>query len=286
MRSKKAFRIKPYLYILPSLLLFIVFVFYPFAKTIWLSLNVTNNNGGVISFAGLDNYKTTLTSSTFWFAMRITIRYAAMVVIGSILMGLICGIMANEVFHGRGVVRTVYAMPMAISSACIAVIITFILHPTIGILNKALGTQYRWLRDIKLALPSISAVTIWMNIGMNYIFVIAALQNVDLSLYEAGAIEGTNFFQKHWYITMPAISPTLFFLLIINVINSFQSYAQIRLMTQGGPGKYTTNIVYLIYRETFENMRYSSGATMSVLLFIVLFILTSIQFKAEKAVTY
>ena len=144
MRSKKAFRIKPYLYILPSLLLFIVFVFYPFAKTIWLSLNVTNNNGGVISFAGLDNYKTTLTSSTFWFAMRITIRYAAMVVIGSILMGLICGIMANEVFHGRGVVRTVYAMPMAISSACIAVIITFILHPTIGILNKALGTQYRW----------------------------------------------------------------------------------------------------------------------------------------------
>ena len=129
-------------------------------------------------------------------------------------------------------------------------------------------------------------MTIWMNIGMNYIFVIAALQNVDASLYEAGAIEGTNFFQKHWYITMPAISPTLFFLLIINVINSFQSYAQIRLMTQGGPGKYTTNIVYLIYRETFENMRYSSGATMSVLLFIVLFILTSIQFKAEKAVTY
>ena len=85
---------------------------------------------------------------------------------------------------------------------------------------------------------------------------------------------------------MPAISPTLFFLLIINVINSFQSYAQIRLMTQGGPGKYTTNIVYLIYRETFENMRYSSGATMSVLLFIVLFILTSIQFTAENAVTY
>lgn len=286
MRTKKAFPLKPYLYILPSLILFIAFVFYPFAKTIWLSLNVTNNNGKVLSFAGLENYRTTLASSNFWFAMRITIRYAAMVVIGSILMGLICGIMANEVFRGRGVVRTVYAMPMAISSACIAVIITFILHPTIGILNKALGTQYRWLRDIKMALPSISAVTIWMNIGMNYIFVIAALQNVDASLYEAGAIEGTNFFQKHWYITMPAISPTLFFLLIINVINSFQSYAQIRLMTQGGPGKYTTNIVYLIYRETFENMRYSSGATMSVLLFIVLFILTSIQFKTEKAVTY
>ncbi len=284
--KKKAFSIEPYLYILPSLLLFIIFVFYPFAKTIWLSLNVTNNNGGVISFAGIENYRTTLASSTFWFAMSVTIRYALMVVVGSILMGLICGAVANEMFRGRGIVRTVYAMPMAISSACIAIIITFILHPTIGILNKALGTQYRWLRDINLALPSISVVTIWMNIGMNYIFVIAALQNVDISLYEAGAIEGTNFFQKHWYITMPAISPTLFFLLIINVINSFQSYAQIRLMTQGGPGKFTTNIVYLIYRETFENMRYSSGATMSVLLFIVLFILTSIQFKAEKAVTY
>ena len=125
-----------------------------------------------------------------------------------------------------------------------------------------------------------------MNIGMNYLFVIARLQSIDVSLYEAGSIDGVNFFQKHWYITIPGISPTLFYLLIVNVINAFQAYAQIRLMTQGGPGKFTTTLVYMIYRETFENMRYASGATLSVILFVIMFILTAIQFKAEKKVTY
>lgn len=287
--QKKGFTFRdltPYLYIVPSLALFILFVFYPFLKTIYLSLSSTDLNGNATGFIGLANYITAFQDKTMWTALWVTIRYALMVVAGSIVMGTICAILANESFKGRGLVRTVYAMPMAISSACIAVIATFILNPTMGILNQILGTQIKWLKGINTALPSVAVVTIWMNIGMNYLFVIAALQSVDISLYEAGSIEGVNFFQKHWYITIPSISPTLFFLLIINVINSFQAYAQIRLMTQGGPGKFTTTLVYMIYRETFENMRYASGATMSVILFVILFILTAIQFKVEKKVTY
>ncbi len=287
--QKKGFTFRdltPYLYIVPSLALFILFVFYPFVKTIYLSLSSTDLNGNATGFVGFANYITAFQDKTMWTALWVTIKYALMVVAGSIVMGTICAILANESFKGRGLVRTVYAMPMAISSACIAVIATFILNPTMGILNQILGTQIKWLKGINTALPSVAVVTIWMNIGMNYLFVIAALQSVDISLYEAGSIEGVNFFQKHWYITIPSISPTLFFLLIINVINSFQAYAQIRLMTQGGPGKFTTTLVYMIYRETFENMRYASGATMSVILFVILFILTAIQFKVEKKVTY
>ena len=287
--QKKGFTFRdltPYLYIVPSLALFILFVFYPFLKTIYLSLSSTDLNGNATGFIGLANYITAFQDKTMWTALWVTIRYALMVVAGSIVMGTICAILANESFKGRGLVRTVYAMPMAISSACIAVIATFILNPTMGILNQILGTQIKWLKGINTALPSVAVVTIWMNIGMNYLFVIAALQSVDISLYEAVSIEGVNFFQKHWYVTIPSISPTLFFLLIINVTNSFQAYAQIRLMTQGGPGKFTTTLVYMIYRETFENMRYASGATMSVILFVILFILTAIQFKVEKKVTY
>ena len=287
--QKKGFTFRdltPYLYIVPSLALFILFVFYPFVKTIYLSLSSTDLNGNATGFVGFANYITAFQDKTMWTALWVTIKYALMVVAGSIVMGTICAILANESFKGRGLVRTVYAMPMAISSACIAVIATFILNPTMGILNQILGTQIKWLKGINTALPSVAVVTIWMNIGMNYLFVIAALQSVDISLYEAGSIEGVNFFQKHWYITIPSISPTLFFLLIINVINSFQAYAQIRLMTQGGPGKFTTTLVYLIYRETFENMRYASGATMSVILFVIIFLLTAVQFKVEKKVTY
>lgn len=287
--QKKGFTFRdltPYLYIIPSLTLFILFVFYPFAKTIYLSLSVTDLNGNATGWAGISNYVTALTDKNLWNAIWVTVKYAAIVVVGSIIMGTITGILANESFKGRGFVRTVYAMPMAISSACIAVIATIILNPTMGILNSVLGQNTKWLKGVGTALPSVAVVTIWMNIGMNYLFVIANLQRIDVSLYEAGSIDGVNFFQKHWYITIPSISPTLFFLLVINVINSFQAYAQIRLMTQGGPGKFTTTLVYLIYRETFENMRYSSGATMSVILFVIMFILTGIQFKVEKKVTY
>ena len=279
----------PYLYILPSLLLFSLFVFFPFAKTLFLSLSLTDQAGSAIDFVGLDNFRSVLLGSSsrdFWFSMGVTLRYAAMVVTGSIVLGLICAILANESFRGRGLVRTVFAMPMSISSACIAVIGVFALNPTMGIVNSLLGTNVKWLRDIHYALPSVAAVTVWMNIGLNFIFLIAALQNVDEALYEAGAIEGANFFQKHWHITLPCVSPTLFFLLIINVINAFQAYAQIRLMTQGGPGKYTRTIIYAIYLEAFQNNRYGMSAAMSVVLFIILFVLTLIQFKMEKKVTY
>lgn len=279
----------PYLYILPSLLLFSLFVFFPFAKTLFLSLSLTDQAGSAIGFVGLDNFRSVLLGSSsrdFWFSMGVTLRYAAMVVTGSIVLGLICAILANESFRGRGLVRTVFAMPMSISSACIAVIGVFALNPTMGIVNSLLGTNIKWLRDIHYALPSVAVVTVWMNIGLNFIFLIAALQNVDEALYEAGAIEGANFFQKHWHITLPCVSPTLFFLLIINVINAFQAYAQIRLMTQGGPGKYTRTIIYAIYLEAFQNNRYGMSAAMSVVLFIILFVLTLIQFKMEKKVTY
>ena len=279
----------PYLYILPSLLLFSLFVFFPFAKTLFLSLSLTDQAGSAIDFVGLDNFRSVLLGSSsrdFWFSMGVTLRYAAMVVTGSIVLGLICAILANESFRGRGLVRTVFAMPMSISSACIAVIGVFALNPTMGIVNSLLGTNIKWLRDIHYALPSVAAVTVWMNIGLNFIFLIAALQNVDEALYEAGAIEGANFFQKHWHITLPCVSPTLFFLLIINVINAFQAYAQIRLMTQGGPGKYTRTIIYAIYLEAFQNNRYGMSAAMSVVLFIILFVLTLLQFNMEKKVTY
>ena len=126
----------------------------------------------------------------------------------------------------------------------------------------------------------------WKEIGWSSIIYFAAIAGLDQECFEAADVDGATRIQKIWYITLPSISPTLFFLLVINVINSFQSYAQIRLMTQGGPGKFTTTLVYLIYRETFENMRYASGATMSVILFVILFILTALQFKVEKKVTY
>lgn len=141
---------------------------------------------------------------------------------------------------------------MAISSAAASIIFIFVFHPSIGILNYLLGTDIGWLISDKWALFSVVMVTVWMNIGLNFIFILAALQSVPPELYESASLEGAGFFRKHLSITLPCISPTLFFLLIINVINSFQSFAQINLMTNGGPGQSTYVIVYSIYRGVLQ----------------------------------
>ena len=278
--------VSPYLYIIPSLVIFTIFVFYPFIRTIYLSLQLTDSTGNVVKFYGLKNYVKTFTSSSFGNVMNITFRFALSVVIGSLALSLSAALLANINYRGRGFARTCFALPMAVSSACISVIATFLLHPTSGFINNLFNTSIAWTSGKSTALGTVAGVTVWMNIGLNYIFLIAALQGVDISLYEAAAIEGVGFFQKHWHITLPSISPTLFYLLVVNVIGSFQSYAQVNLLTRGGPGNATRVIVYQIYEEAFRYGKYGSAAAQSVILFAILFILTLIEFIGERKVTY
>lgn len=278
--------VSPYFYVAPSLLLFILFVFYPFGKTIYLSMHTADPNGVVVSFEGLNNFITSLGNKDFQASMLVSLKFALMVVFGSIIVGLICAIIANERFPMRSMFRTFYAMPLAVSSACISVIMLFVLHPQLGVFNYVLGTNIKWLTGVRYALKTVAGVTIWMNIGLNFIFCISALQSVEPSLYEAAAIEGAGFFRKHWHVTLPAISPTLFFLLIINIINSFQVYGQIRLLTQGGPGKLTQVIVYAIYLEAFTYNRLGMASAQSIILFLIIFVLTLLQFRLERRVTY
>lgn len=278
--------ISPYLYILPSLFFFSCFVFYPFIRTIYLSFHLTDATGNVVKFSGLQNYISCFTSRKFSNVMQVTWQFAGMCVVGSLLMGIMCALLANIRYRGRFFARTAFALPMAVSSACIAVIASFVLHPTSGMLNNLLGTTIKFTSGKGTALFTVAAVTIWTHIGMNYIFMIAALQGVDISLYEAAEIEGVNFFQRHWHVTFPSISPTLFYLLVVNVTQSFQSFAQIKLLTGGGPGNSTQVIVYQIYEEAFRYGRFGSASAQSVILFLMIFILTRIEFVIEKKVTY
>lgn len=285
--KKTAFHvIEPYLYLLPALILFGIFVFYPFVKTIVLSFSITTPTGTFSMWNGVKNYIDIFTDKNFWNSMWITFRFAIVTVILSIVLGLIMAIISNEKFPGRGFFRTVYSLPMAISAAAAAAMFTFILHPTVGTLNYVLHTNIGWLTNPKWALFSVEMVTVWMRVGINFIFLLAALQSVPKDLYESAELEGAGFFRKHWSITIPCISPTLFFLLIINVISALQQYAQVRMMTDGGPSNSTRVIVFEIFEEAFTNGRFGVACTESVILFIIMMILTRIQFNLEKEVTY
>lgn len=288
MKSKKSFfrTVEPYLYLIPVMILFILFVFWPFVKTIQLSFARTTPLGQVAQYIGLDNYKNIFTDGTFLNSLVTTLKFSVMRVILSIAIGFVLAIISTEKIKAKGFFRTVYALPMAISAAAASVVFMFIFHSSLGILNKALGTHIGWLTDKRYALIAVTIVSVWMAIGMNFIYLTAAIQSVPAELYESVALDGANFFQKHRHVTIPSISPTLFFLLIINVINSVQAYAEFKMMTQGGPAESTNVIVYEIYQEAFINSRFGVACAESVILFIILIILTALQFRLEKKVTY
>ena len=288
MKSKKSFfrTVEPYLYLVPVMILFILFVFWPFVKTIQLSFARTTPLGQVAQYVGLGNYTNIFTDGTFLNSLVTTLKFSVMRVILSIVIGFILAIISTEKIRAKGFFRTVYALPMAISAAAASVVFMFIFHSSLGILNKVLGTHIGWLTDKKYALIAVTIVSVWMAIGMNFIYLTAAIQSVPSELYESVALDGANFFQKHRHVTIPSISPTLFFLLIINVINSVQAYAEFKMMTQGGPAESTNVIVYEIYQEAFINSRFGVACSESVILFVILIILTALQFRLEKKVTY
>ena len=288
MKSKKSFfrTVEPYLYLVPVMILFILFVFWPFVKTIQLSFARTTPLGLVAHYVGLDNFTIIFTDGTFLNSLVTTLKFSVMRVILSIVLGFILAIISTEKIRAKGFFRTVYALPMAISAAAASVVFMFIFHSSLGILNRALGTHIGWLTDKKYALIAVTIVSVWMAIGMNFIYLTAAIQSVPAELYESVALDGANFFQKHRHVTIPSISPTLFFLLIINVINSVQAYAEFKMMTQGGPAESTNVIVYEIYQEAFINSRFGVACSESVILFVILIILTALQFRLEKKVTY
>lgn len=278
--------VEPYLYLIPALVLFGLFVFWPFLRTIQLSFALTNPLGQVTNYNGLDNYLTIFTNGVFLSSLVVTAKFAAMRVVFSIAIGFVLAIISTEKIKGKGFFRTMYALPMAISASAAAAIFMFIFHGSVGVLNKVLGTRIGWLTDPKYALISVTIVSVWIAIGMNFIYLTAAIQSVPAELYESVSLDGAHFFQKHWYVTIPGVSPTLFFLLIINVINSVQAYGEVKMMTQGGPASSTNIVVYEIYAQAFMNSRFGIACAESVVLFIILIILTAIQFKLEKKVTY
>lgn len=274
--------ISPYVYLVPSLLIFGIFLFYPFFKTIYLSLYKTNKMGQARLFVGFGNYQDLLTSPSFYNSLIVTVEFVAIVVIGSMLLGLIGALLCNKAFPGIRIFSTAYALPMAIASSSAAMIFKIMLDPTIGIVNKLLKLDINWIQDPKYALISVAVLTAWLNSGINFLYFSAGLSNIDESIYERAAVDGANGIQMFFKLTLPGLSPILFYTVVVNIIQAFQSFGQVKILTQGGPGESTNLIVYSIYRDAFFNYRFGSAAAQSVILFLIIMALTLVMFKIEK----
>ena len=271
-----------YFYLIPCFLVFAVFLFYPFVKTIYLSLFLTDKLGQAKVFVGMKNYVDLLTSESFYNSLFVTVVFVVIVVIGSMLIGLIGAVLCSKAFPGIRVFSTSYALPMAIASSGAAMIFKIILNPTIGILNKLAGLDINWIADPKYALICVAILTAWLNSGINFLYFSAGLGNIDESIYERASVDGANGIQKFFRLTLPGLSPIMFYTLVVNIIQAFQSFGQIKILTAGGPGESTNVIVYSIYRDAFFNYKFGSAAAQSVVLFLIIMALTLVMFRIEK----
>ena len=287
MGKKSAAKINPYFYLVPSMLIFAVFLFYPFFKTIYLSLYKTNKMGEAKLFVGLENYKALLSSPSFHNSLKVTLIFVSVVVIGSMLLGLVAAVLCNKAFPGIRFFSTAYALPMAIASSSAAMIFQIMLHPAVGIVNKLLNLDINWLNDPKTALYCVAILTAWLNSGINFLYFSAGLGNIDDTIYERASVDGASGIQQFFSLTLPGLSPIMFYTLVVNIIQAFQSFGQIKILTEGGPNESTNVIVYSIYRDAFFNYRFGSAAAQSVILFIIIMLITLVMFRMEKkGVTY
>ena len=271
-----------YLYLIPCFLIFGVFLFYPFVKTIYLSFYNTDKLGQAKLFVGAENYTDLFTSEAFYNSLFVMLIFVVIVVVGSMLIGLIAAVLCSKAFPGIRFFSTSYALPMAIASSGAAMIFKIILNPTIGILNKLTGLDINWINDPKYALICVAVLTAWLNSGINFLYFSAGLGNIDDTIYERASVDGASAVQKFFRLTLPGLSPIMFYTLVVNIIQAFQSFGQVKILTQGGPGESTNLIVYSIYRDAFFNYKFGSAAAQSVVLFIIIMLLTLVMFRVEK----
>lgn len=278
-------------YLAPSLVLFAVFVFYPLARTALLSLYNTRVTGVPTTFAGLDHYTELLTSSEFRTGMFATVIFTLYTVPIGIGVGLVLATLLNQRFRGIAIFRTLMSSTIAISAAVGSLIWLLLFNPSLGLLNYVLSfagiSGPEWLIQPTTAIIAVSITTIWLMLGTNVIVLLAGLQGVPEELYEAARIDGARGLRLFRSITVPMVSPSLFFLLVVNTIAVLQTFTQIHVMTRGGPVDTTRVLVYGVYLDAFQNFQFGYASAQAVILFLLVLLLTIVQFRfVERRVHY
>jgi sn-glycerol 3-phosphate transport system permease protein len=271
----------------PTLLPLAAFILYPSLRSLYLSFFDFNAFMTRSRFVGFDNYQLLFVSPDYWQSLGVTLAFVLLTAVPSVLFALAVATALDLSPYLRGLLRTVFLMPVAVSSAMAAMLWIFIYNPSSGYLNfmlERLGIAGpNWLGDPSWALFAVSITTVWKEIGFNVIFILAGLASVPDDLREAASLDGAGAAQVYRHVTLPILSPTLFFVSVVSVLNSFQSFGQIHILTGGGPAGTTTTLVYNLYRDAFQNFQTGPASAQAVVLFIVMLIGTGVQFRIARS---
>lgn len=273
------------LFILPSLLGTIVFIIIPIVCSFGLSFakwDLLNP----IQFVGLENYKVVLTEPVFVKIIINTFVYAISTSVFGVIIPLILACIINNKIKGADFFKTAYFLPFVTPMIVIGIIWEWIFDPNIGCLNHLLHLHINWLYDTNFAMPALIIVSVWKLIGYNMILFLTGLSTINQELLEASKIDGANAYNTFKHVTIPLLSPTIFFVTIITAITSFQVFDLIYVMTQGGPLDSTNVLVYAIYKNAFEYFNVGKASALAYVLFAIIFALTLVQWKLKNKLVY
>lgn len=281
------------LYLVPALLVFVAFFFFPLGRSIYLSFQKSDLFGRPNGFVGLRNYANLFSSAEFGRILLTTFAFVLLTVIPSILIGLLLALLLAERIRFIKFFRTAFALPFAYSVATAAVLFGVMMNPATGVLNGLLSLigvdPVGWLTQPSVALLSIAITSVWMQVGYNLLVLSAGLGAVPDDVLEAAKLDGATGWRLQTRIVMPLISPQLFFLAVTGTIQALQSFGQIHILTRGGPDRSTTTLVYSIYDVAFanNNSNFGAGSAQAIVLLVVVLAITAFQFGfLERKVHY
>ncbi|MFQ9509955.1 MAG: carbohydrate ABC transporter permease [Lachnospiraceae bacterium] len=276
-----------YSFILPNLIGYGIFVFLPVCFSLVLSLMEWDGSKNPMKFVGLQNFVQIFGDEVFRQSFAHTLTYAIMTVPITLVLSLLLAVLLNSKLKGIAVFRTAYFFPYVASLVAVGAVWNLLFQPDFGPINEFLkfigmSNPPRWIASTKWAMVSVVIVSIWKYMGYYMIVYLAALQGINSSLYEAASIDGANAREKLRYITIPMLTPTTFFVLIMLTIQCFKVFDLIYVMTGGGPGNSTKVLVNYIYEKAFVSWQFGTASAAAMVLFAVVLVITLIQFRGEK----
>lgn len=284
-------RLLPYLLLAPQIAITGVFFFWPAGQAVWQSLLREDAFGLNVEFVGLENFTDVLSDRFYLNAVTNTVIFASSVTFLAMSVALALAVLADRHIRGAGLYKTLLIWPYAIAPAVAAVLWLFIFHPSFGLFSHLLrGLGIPW--DYKLngthAMILVVLASAWKQVSYNFIFFLAGLQSIPKSVIEAAAIDGAGEHRRFWTIIFPLLSPTTFFLLVVNLVYAFfDTFGVIHALTQGGPGKATETLIYKVYADGVQNLNFGSSSAQSVILMVAVIVLTMVQFRyVERKVHY
>ena len=273
------------IFLLPALLGTLIFIVIPVICSFGLSF-VQWDLLNPIKFVGFENYREIFHEGLFYKILGNTIVFALSTSLFGVIIPLILASILNTKIRGSEFFKGAYFLPFITPMVVVGVVWAWIFDPNIGLLNQMLHLHLNWLYNSKLAMPALIVVSVWKLVGYNMIIFLSSLSAISQSLFEAAKIDGANSFQIFKNVTIPMLSPTIFFVVIITAISSFQVFDLIYLMTQGGPFDSTNVLVYAIYKNTFEYFNVGKASAIAYVLFVIILVLTLIQWSLRKKLVY